>query len=265
MAFTLLALPGVLAATSNIDATLNTDASNTREGASLLPGFGTYQGTFVNDDVDWYRVNASSSSPQCVDLSFSGVSGKVMLEHESDGVTRAVHTRTKDLAGKAAVAAPRGGLTYLGGAHLATGTATYTMATTAQGLPSASTGDALTGGDAGSSAPASLAVKPGCVGGRLSGSSDVRDVYAIHIPTGEQLVYTFAAGGATPLRASVLDTAGQVVASITSGGFATFSPPSGGTYYVAVSADAMEYPDVPYLVGLTVGPPDPGSSCRPYC
>lgn len=261
----ILLLPGALGATGNIDATLNADASNVRDPASALSALGTYQGTLAPDDVDWFRVNTTASGPQCVDLAFSGASAKVMLEHEANGVVRAVHTTTKDLSGKAAIAAPTGGSIYFGGAHLSsTSSATYSISTSARGLASRSTGDAMSGGDAGSSPVGALSVSPGCIGGFLS-TNDLRDVYAVNIPSGHGLVYTFAAPGVAPLRAAILDAAGREIASITSGGLGTFQPPSGGIYYVAVQSEATNIVDEPYLLGLTVGPPDPGSSCRPYC
>jgi len=260
-----LLIPGAFSAAGNIDATLNTDASNVRDPASVLASLGTYQGTMAPDDVDWYRVDAASTGPQCVDFSFSGASARVMLEHEANGVVRAVHTATRDLSGKAAVAAPSGGAIYFGGAHLSsTTTATYSISTAARGIGSRATGDASSGTDAGSSPVSALAVGQGCIGGFL-GSNDLRDVYAINVPSGAGIVYTFATTSSAPLRASVLDAAGNEVGSIVSGGLGTFNPPSGGIYYVSVQSDATGILDEPYLLGLTVGPPDPGSSCRPYC
>jgi hypothetical protein len=266
----LAALPSVPATSGGNDANLGVDAGDTLSAASLLPALGIYQAEMALNDVDWFRVGATSTAPQCVTFSVTGSAG-LTLDLESTGVTRRA-TSASSPTGQAlaSIAVPGNVTARLGVQPLQAAPSGYAFSIGSSGLPVPSAADAFSGHDAGATLSGALPVQAGCTGGRLgpvNNVTDLADAFSFSLGAGEQLTYSFAHAGAAALELRVLNAAGVAVApSLSSGGVGTFVADGAGTYFITVAAPANSaLGDTPYLVGLTIGPPDPGSGCRPQC
>lgn len=257
------------------DAGSGTDAGDTRDNALLLASFGSYGGNAQNHDVDWFRVNHASSEPQCVRAEAGGaevfstaVSAKWGDEARTVGTLSPANGKSK-----AGLTVPALGSAYLSvkpsqAASSKGGAYDFSLATTS--VPSPSSGDALTGTDAGSTVSGAIQVPGSCFGGWLSflSLSDAKDVYAISARAGEVITLSFAtASDAGLAKLSLVDSLGSSLADpIPSGGVLAFSVPADGTYYAVTAFTTSSRADVGYLIGVIVGPPDdPGPGCRPYC
>lgn len=266
------AVPLAPASTTQNDAGLGLDVGNTAETAALIRIPGTYSGQLSSNDVDWYRSDVSTSAPLCVSaVTSADPEAAVALETVKNGTTTRAYTRPLTGArGHAALAIPSSATVRVEARATLSGLTGYGFDLATVGVPSTSAGDALSGLDAGATLSSALRVSPGCVGGHLSVVNDVadtRDIYAVSVAAGRQLTYSFAqASAGRVLQVQVLDAAGNVLGpTILSGGAGAFVPSDGGTYYLAVTSSSTSAEDVGYLMGITIGPPEPGSACRPQC
>ena len=260
-----LFVPTVLAEQN--DAGTGADAGGTRATATTLPYPGAYNASFKGPDVDWYRLGTSATAPLCATATMtSGPASRLSL-FAGD---QAAHARSSDSAQPTvSLSVPGTGEVFSRHESLTTPGGAYGFTLSLQGVPSRSLGDALSGTDAGSSLSTALPLKTGCAGGRLStldSFSDTVDVYAVQLVAGQEFTYSFAATDATAIRLSLIDQSNVAVApTLASGGVATFVPSTGGLYYLTVTSSSSTVQETGYVLGTTMGPPDPGNPCRPQC
>lgn len=265
------AAPFAPATTTQNDAGLGLDVPNTRDAAALVSIPGSYQGQLTTNDVDWYRANVSSSAPLCVNLaSRADPEAAIALEVASGGTTTRAFTRpSAGSPGAASLAFPAGATVRVEARAIQSGLTAYGFDLTTTGAPSVSAGDAFSGFDAGSTLTSALRVSPGCVGGHMSiinNVAETRDVYALSVAEAQQITYSFATSAGRVLQVQLLDTSGNAVGqALPSGGAASFVAPSAGTYFLAISSSSTAMEDTAYTLGITLGPPEPGSACRPQC
>lgn len=235
----------------------------------LLPGLGTYTGYLSASDTDWYA--AKPTGLLCVETSVTPEIGvNVALPLDGDASARELATRasagTTTTFGSTLTDLRK---VSLGLSPVAAGQqGGYQFSLKTVSIPSLSAGDALSGTDAGNTLATALATTSPCIGGHLttlSGAQDLADHYRLQGTAGQVLTLSFAAAGgaASPLRLSVLDSAGSVIGTvIASGQAASVTLPSTGTYYVSTSSETP-VEDEGYLFGMMLGPPESG--CRPQC
>lgn len=244
------------------------DAGNARSSATAISSLGTFAGALTIGDVDWYVSPADVVGPTCYTAQVSGTGAShVRLQSEVGGTTRYV-TAPQSVDAPALVSVAFGGSGNL--ALLVQDTASapssYSFSIAATQPSSVEAGDALSGVDAGASLATALPISQGCVGGSLAASTlaEQVDLYALTVPANSQIAYSFAA---QTTRASLilLDASGTAITSpIYSGTSGIVEVPAGGTYYLRSSTGPVNY-DVGYVIGIVVGPPDPGNPCRPTC
>lgn len=253
------------------DAGLGIDAGDTASTATTLAGFGTYQGWLAGGDKDWYQIPNLPGVARCYSTSSSSqLASRLLLEVDSGAITYS--TATQNAAGGAsvtAIAVPSASKLRVLREPLTSQPMGYGFTPAELSLPSTSAEDALSGLDAGGAIGSALAITPGCVAGRIAPArlGDVDDYYSIPMQAGQQLTYSFATTtSGTPLSLSLRDPSGSLVGTaLTSGGLATYTAPTSGTYYLQTGATGVGFDEEGYFVGVVIGPPDPGNGCRPTC
>lgn len=274
----LVAIAGTaMADHSTDDAGSGRDAGNTKDAAMVLAGYGAYTGYLGPRDWDWFRVDAPTLGPRCIQVDASG--------DNNDTVRLGVDSpdRTRTLTGKF----PAGGSTTLA---IAAPSVTRThFDITASGnlpgsgdparpghydfnlrevrVPAANVGDAFTGGDAGNEIGKATPLTAACSGGRIDPVrtlGDTRDVYSVTVGHGQALTYSFAvANDPGALTLALVDASGAAVGpTLRSGEMASLALPA-GTYYLNIAATSITIDDVGYVLGIVLGPPESG--CRPQC
>lgn len=253
----------------SLDGGLVTDAGNTLASALTLSSFGSYSGRLTGDDTDWYAVREAALA-QCVSLETTTVSAAASILALDTGSGLKTTSTYLPAGGKArlVLASPYTGA--YAGLDNVQGTQDYGFTLKTVGIPAASVGDALSGLDAGNHLSTALATSAGCIGGRLSSlqaAGDVADVYAVAAAAGDVVTYSLVSGSSGgALRLRLLDAAGNLLGPILApGGVGAVQVPSSGTYFLSVTQDSFGSDDVGYVMGAGIGPPDPGSSCRPNC
>lgn len=258
------------------DAGSGTDAGATFATGLPVP-YGSYTGRLSPADGDWYRA-PGVGSPACLEaaLSPSGNPVSMTLGFERNGATRLVNQ-----------VAPNGTTTRMGVAGFGWTTGAFGVETSsnkndngqtsrptdyafnlqAVTFSSRSSADALTGGDAGASLEKALPVTPGCVAGHLDPIgptlADNADAYRVEVPAGSFVTFSLATPSGAPLDLQIYDAQGTLLTTVAPDGLASFS--TGGVYYASATRSAVGVEYVPYLIGIVVGPPDPGQGCRPAC
>lgn len=260
------------------DAGAGTDAGNT-QAAAMPIAYGAYGGHLAPRDWDWFRVEAPSAGPRCIQADVSGENhDTARLTVESPDRARSLRAQFPG-GGSAslALAVPAVARTYfditpsgnLPGSGDPARPGHYAFHLRETGIPVGNMGDALTSGDAGNEISKATPAPGPCIGGRidpLRNIGDARDVYSITVGAGQVVTYSFAATGSPGvLTLSLLDAAGESVGpALVSGQVAQVQVPA-GTYYLSASRVSLATEEVGYVIGIIQGPPDPGSSCRPYC
>lgn len=274
-----MTLATALADHATDDAGTGVDAGNTKETATVVP-YGAHHGYLSPRDVDWYRAASASTGPRCVEARATG--------ENNDTVRLTIDslTRTRSVTGSF----PAGGSKSLAlavpdvqGAYFDIAASPnspnsgdparpghYDFTFSAMRVPSPSAGDALTGADAGGSLERATPAPGACFGGTiapLSGMGDMRDVYSVKAVAGEAITYGFAVSGDPgALTLTLLDASGKAIGpALASGQYASVQVPTSGTYYLAASQGSVGADDIGYLVSVMIGPPEPGSACRPQC
>lgn len=263
------------------DANLGVDAGNTKDAASRLSGYGSYTGYLTPRDWDWYRVDSAAATPRCVQATASGENNDTMrLTLDSPSRTRSLTTRFPGGgSGTLAIAAPDLTTTFFditaspnsanSGDPARPGHYGFTLAST--GIPAPNAGDALTGSDAGNSLGEATPAPGPCFGGRISPLAtlgDARDVYSVQAKAGEAITYSFAtrADAPAPLVLALVDASGTSIGpTIYTGEIASVTVPTTGTYYLSASRANIGAEEIGYIIGIVIGPPDPGNPCRPTC
>lgn len=264
------------AASAN-DAGSGADAPDTRAEALAVP-LGSHEGNLSPRDVDWYSVAASASSPVCVSATHHAHSNQTVTFSTTSASGEPKDTRTvvrEDETRAMGFATTSLERVHYGiepsdndpnqGDPARPGGYGFSLAT--QGPSSLSSGDALTGGDAGATTDGALPLDAGCTGGTLralTGLGDDRDVYAFTADAGDLVWYSLGAATGAAIELELLDAAGDPVGlAIGAGDAAGYYVPDGGSFYLATSTTSLD--DLSYLIGITIGPDPPGSGCRPYC
>ena len=254
------------------DTGLGTDASDVETSPTRLPGFGSDSANLALHDEDWYGLSTAASSPACLQVrAKSDVPADVRMPLATSAGTRTVTVRATDREAVGALAVPDHQGLKLGVKPVDSSTlssiVSYGFALSLVTPPTLSQGDALSGRDAGGDASTAVPVKPGCFGGILAqarATADRVDLYALSVAAGDKVSYSLASHPGVTLR--LLDASGaQVGPTILSGDSTGVTLGTAGTYYLAASPRTSESVDMPYVMGVVVGPPDPGHPCRPYC
>lgn len=246
------------------DAGSGGDAPDAEKLALLLPALGTFSGFLSVSDADWY-AHQRLSSPGCADLSLYGAPvGRATLVTQGGGLRRSINDTFNASSVRLAVAIPALDDVRIGIATTVPdgwnqGNYTFTLKTA---TPGQGNGDAGSGGDAGGTVASGLAVTPGCVAGRVS-SSDLTDVYLLHVAEPTTLVLSFVPAGGASGVLELLSPSGSQLSLLTSASIAELTLPEPGTYSVSVSTPQLQV--VEYVLGLTLGPEPPGSGCKPNC
>lgn len=248
------------------DAGSGADAGDTRASATPIALGATYGSTAWFNDTDWFVSSVPSSNPACI----------TARVHADAPTYFALGAESGDETAIAAVRVTSGeeGILGVAGQTPLTTALRVHRAPSSSWYPSndfrldrssipATNGDGLGGAsDAGDSTSAAMPIGPGCTGGHLALTSvDVRDMFAIQIPAGRVVTYSFAAT-VPGISLGLVDAVGNAVGpALEPGEVATASPPS-GTYYLSAQR-STGVGDIGYLVGVIVGPEPSG--CRPYC
>lgn len=258
--------------------TSSVDAGDTKETATLLPGWGSHGGYLSPRDWDWYKVEEPSPAPRCIEATYWGENNDTArITVESPDRTREASVRVPAGATRTlALAVPALSRAYFDvtaspndpnrGDPARPGAYTFTLSRT--GVPAPGAGDALTGSDAGNDIGRATPVTGSCIGGRLSplmGMGDLRDVYAVQVGHSQSLTYGFGATGAPgDATLSLLAVNGSSVGpTLVSGERASVALPE-GTYYLSAARANVGIEDIGYVISWIPGPPDP-NGCRPYC
>ena len=260
------------------DAGSGQDAGATRE-SGLPIAYGAYSGRLGPDDRDWYRAPAVAS-PSCLEASIRpveiGVSASLGFErngglHLVNQFAPTDRTTTMGVSGLSWTAGVFGSETSANKKDngVAARPTDYTFSLNVVGQSPREAADALTGTDASGTLLLATPVVPGCVPGHLDplGSTlgDNADAYRVDVPAGASLVYSLGATSGAPVELRVYDAQQQLVGTIGPDGLGSVTTTTASTYYLSASRTAVNVDNVPYLVGIVIGPPDPGSGCRPMC
>lgn len=258
------------------DAGSGGDAGDTRDAALLLPDYGAYEAqTTPHDKSDWFAVDDATAGPTCVEVEFGGgnnVTSTLIVETPSGERTVSTYSPggkrdTLAVASSEVLASdmhftpspnnPNSGDPARPGAY----------SFTVSAKRSATLADAGTGTDAGSERADAIALGDGCHGGRIGVGElqvDQVDYYQVFISAGEALTYSLGADPSAPVQILLQDAAGNALqTAIGPDGIATYTVDTDQTVYLQTSTTKLDVSQFPYLVGIEVGPPEPG--CHPYC
>jgi len=260
---TLLALTSLAQADSpwwmQNDAGSGHDASGSWLSPLALPDYGSYSGTLVEHDSDAYAVRQASTSPACLNFSFTPTSNDVLtVKTTSGGVD------------KAATLNSPAGVTQRGG--IATNAYDWAGLRATLANPEQEGANdysfTLQRVDATSSVPApghtistATPLPSPCTAGVMSAVSlAATNTYSLGpLPAGTNLVASLAAT-ASSLSLQVLDAGGNPIAQTSVNGVTTATTPSAGNYYLSVQRTDLGVGDVQYLIGVIVSP-----GCKPAC
>ena len=258
----LLLATSIAVADSPFDPGSGRDASNLESDPTLLPGFGAYHGDLPLGDVDWYAVNMTSA-PSCIVGTAVATAGfEFTLASRGLSPHRITTPVPPNLETRLAFAGP--GMTRaLAGIAKGTTDARYDFSLTRYGFESFSGVDGGSPNDAPALLSNAVPVPSPCFKGSV-GLKDTADVYSFQAQVSDQVIYSLAASGSSSPSLQVLDAAGTALGAIGSGGIASLSIPSTGTYYLAVSVP-LDSTSSNYLIGLVGPDPPPGNPCRPHC
>ena len=263
----LLVAPTVVSGQGGPDAGTGLDAGDSLSTALALAAPGSFVGSATERDEDWYRLDANAATPRCVSVRVdSSMRGHAGLTLSGPDRTRQLRMplREGDAFLGIATPSPQQALVQIRRNGAGDDLQTYDANVQVIGVPDATSGDASTLRDTGAVPGTSLEAPRGCftgtVGDRLLG--DAVDLYRVVALSADEPVYYSIAGEG--LTAVLVDGAGNAVGpEIASGGLAGVMPPAPGDYFLRTSTTSMA--SAPYVAALSVGPPDPGSGCRPMC
>ena len=261
--FVLLSLTTAIADSAQNDAGTGADASNSSSAPTAVALGTTYTGRAGEWDLDWYQAPAASSAPMCVELDASQArsTGSEFDLATADGV-RSVRY----------VVGPHGGADFAGGlagrgvTSATFGTTSFNDAQSYSFVLSPYTPQSAAVVNPGSTLSTAAPVSSPCFGGAFTlGQLASTENYNLgQFAAGTVLVVTTAATSPTGLQVSLLDAAGNVVATSSGGGIMTTQAPTTGTYYVSATRSTSALDQIQYIVGVVSGG-DPGSPCRPTC
>lgn len=262
------------------DAGTGTDAGNTKDVATVLPGYGSYTGYIASKDPsDWYRVDSGTASPRCVTSTFTpdnNATTQLTLETPTKAYAKsqvvpggtkgmmAIATQGLDRTFFNTSAAPNG---PGNGDPSRPGHYAFALESLTPSQVKA-TSSLTSDDDAGNSLGSAKPLTFGCTGGRidpLTGLGDPQDVYGFTLYAGETLTYSFAYTDIAPLELRLLDSDGNVLDVIGAGEIDSYTLPTSmtmSTMYLSVVDLDAKTDTVTYLIGA-YGPPTNG--CRPQC
>jgi hypothetical protein len=258
------------------DAGSGQDAGGSRS-AGLPIEYGSYSARLAPDDRDWYRA-PGVGTPACIEASIypatygvsatlgyeRGASAELVNQFAPAGVTT-----TLAVAGSGWTAGILGVETTANkNANGVSARPTdYSFSLRPVMFSSRLSGDALTGADASGSLSEATRVSAGCLAGHLDplAVGEGVDAYSVTAAAGTFITYTLAAASDAPIQLNIYDAQQKLVGTIGPDGQFSLPVSTDGSYTFTTSSSSLSVADIPYLVGIVIGPPDPGSSCRPMC